>query len=311
MVWVTRRSVSRLYEYNACIDQRNNNFTMHPFCGTLTTNHANNSAEYAGEATCRKVFASGAQAATPLHCFGAGCSPRNSCDKCAAFQSTAATVLPRCSWHSKRAPLCKDALLVMPIRVRACAATAQGRVRHSLPESTSRLDGRLTAARCATPRGSPPCRQCCPLPYHQDVARDMGNVCADTGCISQHTRLLLRPVELQRVHRKHAEAPERVLQLHRRICERQLSAANRCTPQRLLPHCTRQRLHARTPQRDRTTIRRFLGDIAVPREQPPQRRRPPAPCAAIRAGPPPALHWRDSYRHVIPLGVLRTRLQGR
>jgi len=35
--------------------------------------------------------------------------------------------------------------------VHVCAASAQGRVRHSLLESTSRLDSRLTAARCATP----------------------------------------------------------------------------------------------------------------------------------------------------------------
>ena len=52
--------MSRLYEYNACVDQRQNNFSSYPFCGTHTTNHANNSAEFAGEATSRRVFASGA-----------------------------------------------------------------------------------------------------------------------------------------------------------------------------------------------------------------------------------------------------------
>jgi len=32
------------------------------------------------------------------------------------------------------------------------------------------------------------------------IPRDLGNVCADTGCLPQHTRLLLCPVELQRIH---------------------------------------------------------------------------------------------------------------
>ncbi len=53
--------MSRLYEYNACIDQRNNNFTSYPTCTTPTTNYANNSVKFAGEATCRRVFDSGAQ----------------------------------------------------------------------------------------------------------------------------------------------------------------------------------------------------------------------------------------------------------
>jgi len=53
----------------------------------------------------------------------------------------------------------------------------------------------------------------------------------------QHPRLLLCPVELQRVHRKHAEAPGRVLQLHRRACERHLSVVtpSQCIQQRHIP----------------------------------------------------------------------------
>ncbi len=74
--------------------------------------------------------------ATPLHRSGPGCSLRTSCHKSAADKYTAAPVLPRCSWHCKRAPPCNDALLClrMPNRARVCAATPQGHVRHSLLE---------------------------------------------------------------------------------------------------------------------------------------------------------------------------------
>jgi len=58
--------VSRLYEHNACIEQRNNNFSHYPLCVTLNINNTNNYVELAGEATCRRVFAFGAQ---ELDCY--------------------------------------------------------------------------------------------------------------------------------------------------------------------------------------------------------------------------------------------------
>jgi len=104
--------------------------------------------------------------------------------------------------------------------------------------------------------------------------------------------LLLRPVELQRVQRKHAEAPGRALQLHRRReCEQRLSFVKRS--QRI-----RQRLVPALPIPLREVP---LGQL-VGRQLSPN-----------GAGPPPALHWCHSSRHAAAPGTLRAcaRLQGR
>ena len=55
-------SVSRLYEYGACVGDRQNQFNSYPECGSKS-----GSVTSADTETCRRVFAHGAHLADLLH----------------------------------------------------------------------------------------------------------------------------------------------------------------------------------------------------------------------------------------------------
>lgn len=55
-------SVSRLYEYGACVGDRQNQFNSYPDCSSKSGSVTSVDTE-----TCRRVFANGAHLAVPFH----------------------------------------------------------------------------------------------------------------------------------------------------------------------------------------------------------------------------------------------------